>query len=165
MAKTILIPIDFKVESLITLKLALSDSSLFEDDHEFSKVNIVLIYAEYQSDSITDLLFYSAYKTIQRLKTPEFNDAISIIQNRYKTVINSISIELFHGCNSNAFENWVKSKNIDLSYIPKSYLFKPIKNGFNPIPFIKKSKLQYKEMDWELNSTDSNSNYINTLFI
>jgi len=51
MPKTILIPIDFRVASLNTLKYALERSS-------GSPHRVILIYAEYLEDSITELLFY-----------------------------------------------------------------------------------------------------------
>jgi hypothetical protein len=60
-----------------------------------------------------------------------------------------INIEFFHGYGSNAFKSFVEGQKIDIIFIPKNYTLKPLKNGFDPIPIIKKSKLPYHEMGWE----------------
>lgn len=157
MAKTILIPIDFKIESLNTLKLTLSSI-------KNQQVNVVLMYAEDLTDSITGLLFYNPKKAIKSLLSSEFEEAISIIKNRYETMIDSISIELFHGYNANAFKNFVEAKKIDSIYLPKSYSLRLPTNGFNPIPLIKKSKLPYQEIGWETSTYTSEQVQLNALF-
>jgi hypothetical protein len=157
MAKTILIPIDFKIESLNTLKLALNS---LKSEH----TNVVLMYTEYLTDSITELLFYSPKKIIKSLKSPEFEEAISIIKNRYETMIDSIDIKLFHGYNVNAFKIFVEAKKIDTIYIPKNYSLRTSQNGFNPIPLIKKSKLPYQEIEWETSTYTSEQVQLNALF-
>lgn len=141
MAKTILIPTDFCVESLNTLRLALRH---YEDE----SVNVVLMYAEELSDSITELLFYNPEKTIKNLKTAEFDEALSIIKNRYETIINSVSYEVFNGHNTNAMSSFIESKAVDMIFIPKSYRFHFPKNGFNPTSLIKKTKLPFQEIEW-----------------
>jgi hypothetical protein len=157
MATKILIPTDFHVESLNTLKLAVN---LIEAD----KVDVVLMYAENLSSSITELLFYNPKKIIESLKTSEFEEAISILKNRYETSINSISYEVFHGYRVAALEYFIESKDIDLIYLPKTYKLKMPKNGFDPIPMIKKSNLTYKELNWEVGHHTSEEVQLNTLF-
>ncbi len=142
MAKTILIPIDFNPESLNTLKLALKENSI-------SEVDIILMYSEYLTDSITDLLFYSADRIIQSHMTSDFEETISILKNRYETSIKSIKIELFHGYNTTSFKNFIEAKQIDTIYIPKKYTLKLKKKGFNPLPFIKKSGVSVQEIEWD----------------
>lgn len=148
MTKTILIPIDFNPESLNTLKLALKENSI-------SEVDIILMYSEYLTDSITDLLFYSADRIIQSHITFDFEETISILKNRYETSIKSIKIELFHGHNTNSFKNFIAAKQIDTIYIPKKYTLKLKKNGFNPVPFIKKSGVPVQEIEWDSNFFNS----------
>jgi len=147
MSKKILIPIDFNVESLNTLRRAL-------DGQGDNQVEVVLLYAEYPPDSITELLFYSSTKRCKQLITPNFQEALNILKNRYERNIISISLEIFHGYGRPAFKNFVEGHRIDSIYIPKSYVLKPLKNGFNPIPIIKKTKHQYHEIDWEINQDD-----------
>lgn len=146
MHKRILIPIDFHVESLNTLKLALEQNSS-------GTVNVTLMYAEYLSGSITDLLFYSSSEIISSLNNPEFEEAISILNNKYPRVITGIRIELFHGFLYNAFKNFTNAHRIDEIYVPKSYALKIKRKGFDPMPLIRKSPLPVREMHWENNGT------------
>jgi hypothetical protein len=157
MKRTILIPIDFKIESLNTLKLALNS---IKDEH----TEVVLMYAEYLTDSITELLFYTPKKTIKSLISPEFEEAISIIRNRYETTILSIEIKVFHGYTVNAFREFIEARKIETVYIPKSYSLRISENGFDPIPLIKKSKLPYQEIGWETNTYASEQIQLNALF-
>lgn len=158
MTNTILVPIDFSVESLNTLKIAL-------EQHKHDKVNVVLMYAENQNDSITELLFYSAEKTIQSLLNTTFNDALTILKNSYESSIQSFKIKIFHGQHANAFANFAEVNKIDLVYIPKSYRLQLKKRGFDPLPLIKKSKIQFKEVAWSFGNKSSNDHELNQLFI
>ena len=157
MVKKILIPTDFKIESLNTLKYSL-------EERKQEKSSVILMYSAYNSDSITDLLFYNPTKIVEALVNSNFNDAINIIKNTYETSIHSFKIELFHGLNLNAFLNFYESHGIDLVYLPKDYCLKPYKNGFDPIPLIKKSKVQYSEVAWTGDQGISNKDELNQLF-
>ena len=157
MIKKILIPIDFRIESLNTLKYALEDR---KQEHS----RIILMYSEYSSDSITDLLFYHPAKIIRSLSSSHFNDAIDIITNTYESCLHSYKIELFHGLNRNAFLNFYQAHGIDLVYLPKDYNLKPHKNGFDPIPLIKKSKVEYREVAWASDQNTTSTDELNQLF-
>lgn len=159
MAKTILIPTDFRVESLNTLKKTLSE-------HQHNDVlNIILIYSEYLSGSIVDMLFYSPYKSMSALIGPEFKQALSIIENRYHDKINSIKIEPFHSNNKSGLKNFIEANDVQEIYYPKSYNLKLSKSGFNPIPLLKKSKLPLFEIHWENDNNPSSEDNLATLFI
>ncbi|MES2616985.1 MAG: hypothetical protein V4613_03850 [Bacteroidota bacterium] len=157
MAKTILIPIDFSIESLNTLKLALE-----QNKHE--PLNVVLMYAETLSSSITELLFYSPGKTIQSLTSLQFNDAITIIKNTYESTLQLIRIELFHGFTKSALANFYEANKIDLVYLPMHYRLSIKKNAFDPIPLIKKSHIPYHEVSWNSNTRATNEDELNQLF-
>ena len=157
MVNKILIPIDFRVESLNTLKYCL-------EERKQEKSSILLMYSAYSSDSITELLFYKSAKIIEALVSSNFNDAINIIKNTYESSLHSFGIELFHGLNRNAFLNFYEANEIDLVYLPKDYCLKPYKNGFDPIPLIKKSKVQYKEVAWTRDHDVTNKDELNQLF-
>jgi hypothetical protein len=157
MVKKILIPSDFRIESLNTLKYAL-------EERKQEKLSIILMYSEFNKDSITDLLFYNPGKIIEALVSSHFNDAINIIKNTYESSLYSFKIVLFHGLNSNAFLNFYEAHKIDLVYLPKDYYLKPFKNGFDPIPLIKKSKVQYREVTWTSDHDRSNKDELNQLF-
>ena len=155
MPKKILIPIDFKVESLNTLKIALNEIT--------EEVEVVLMYSEYLSDSIIELLFYSPDDKRKSLNTLDFSEALSILTNRFESTLIKVDIEFFHGFNTKAFKNFAEGNKIDCIYIPKNYKLQLSKNGFDPIPLIHKSTLIFHEVEYQ-ESTDFSLNDISNLF-
>src|SRR5690606_24867388 len=125
--KTILVPIDFSVASLNTLKLALESSN---EKH----ISAVLIFSELLNDSISDLLFYKPRRIINALIGPEFKEALEILKNRYEGRLMDLQIKLFHGVNKNYLNNFLDANKITHIYIPKAYKLKTIKKSFDPIP-------------------------------
>ncbi|HMS71072.1 MAG TPA: hypothetical protein PKD18_23155 [Saprospiraceae bacterium] len=158
MQKRILIPTDFNVESLNTLKRALES---FDD----GEVEAVLFYSEYLSDSITDMLFYNPEKRLNELITPVFEEALTILVNRYEKLCLSVNIELFHYNNTTALQNFAEAREIDLIFVPKSYKLNPLKNGFDPIPAIKNSNIPLQEVSWENNAEEVYEDSLGYLFI
>lgn len=157
MIKKILIPIDFQVASLNTLKYALEANSNCQ-------IEVVLLYSEYLSSSITDLLFYSSTDTITHKFTDDFRDAVQIIKNRYSNMVNRVSIELFHGFTSKSLNNLLLENEVSEIYLPKSYRLRLQKNAFNSIPLLKKSKLPVFEIDWNGASLTSEKEQLVALF-
>ena len=157
MLKKILIPIDFKIESLNTLKYCL-------EERKKEKSSIILMYSAYNSDSITEVLFYNPVKIVEALISSNFKDAINIIKNTYESSFDSFKIELFHGLNTKALLNFYDAHGIDLVYLPKDYCLKPFKNGFDPIPLIKKSKVEFKEVAWTRENDLAYKDDLNQLF-
>lgn len=156
MAKTILIPTDFEVESLNTAKLLLTES------HE--QVNILLVYAEHLSDSIPDLVFYSQRKRIDSLMTHEFNEALAILRNRFSDKLGSLKLMLFHGRNRNAFENFVEANHIHEVHIPKTYTLKRTKDSIDIAPFVAQSNVEVHEHEWSSYGAGSTANQLHLLF-
>ena len=140
MKKTILITTDFSIESLLPVKHA----ALANPD---SQIEIILMYCCFTSNSITDLLFYSPESIIDQAMSFEFKEACVILENTYHSRI-KLSIEVFHGLNNSAFENFIAGKKITEAVILKNYKYKLEKNNFDPIPYIKKSHLSYEEVSW-----------------
>lgn len=157
MAINILIPIDFSVESLNTLKIAL-------EEHKNEQVKVTLIFTQHLSTSITDLLFHSKSKIIKSLAEKDFMDALNILKNTYESSLKDVKIELFHGSTANALNNFASAKNIDFIYIPQTYSFKLKNNAFDPLPLIKTSKLPFKEVTWTSDQRSADNNSINLLF-
>jgi len=157
MVKKILIPIDFKIESLNTLKYSL-------EERKQEKSSVILMCSAYNSDSISELLFYSPAKILESLISSNFNDAINIIKNTYESSLLSLKIELFHGLNVNAFLNFYDAQGIDLVYLPKHNCLKTYKNSFDPIPLIKKSKVKYREVAWISKPDQTDKDDLNQLF-
>ncbi len=147
MSKTILVPIDFRVASLNTLKIAL-------EPYSEEPIKVILMYAESLDDSITELLFYRSPKSISANITPEFKDALEIIMNRFEGKLQQISIEVFHGYNQSALSTFLESNKVDEIYVPKNYQLKTPKKAFNPIPLLRKSNYALNEVmienDFEL---------------
>jgi hypothetical protein len=48
--------------------------------------------------------------------------------------------------------------------LPKEYRLKLYKNGFDPIPLIKKSKVQYREVAWTSEHDLTENDHLNQLF-
>ncbi len=158
MAETILIPIDFRVASLNTLKLAL-------ESYGEEQVKVVLMYSETLDESITELLFYSPDKKIKDLHTPEFKEALEVIKNRFSgKLLGDITILLFHGHTAAAFNHFAKANNIDRVFIPKSYQLAPPRKAFDPTPLIRKSTVSFREMGWESNCNFTEHEQLITLF-
>lgn len=157
MAKTILVPIDFRVESLNTLKLILNQSTE-------NSIEVVLMYAEFLSDSISDLLFYSQEKIINARMKPEFRKAMEILKNRFENKIRRFEIEIFHGRNQNALERYMKAHKIDEIYIAKTYHLKITGQAFDPLPLLKKYQLPVYQIDWDQKLETSEEDHLNALF-
>lgn len=158
MHKTILVPTDFCVASLNTLRLAL------EKNQQGLSLKVVLMYAELLEDSIAELLFYSPEKRINVLKSIEFDEALSILKNRFENRIVEVSLELFHGYNHQAFKHFTDANGIDEIYIPKTYQFNLLSRGFNPMPIIKKSKLPIYELEWQYQGVCLENNQLHLIF-
>jgi hypothetical protein len=138
MNKVIMVPIDFKVESLHTLKLAL-------DRFEGQKLQIVLVYAEIPSSSIAELFFYNPYNTLKAQSNKAFTEGITVLKNRYESTISSIVFKVFNGSSASAFEVFADANKIDEIFLSKNYKLQMKNNGFDMTPLIKKSKLSYHE--------------------
>ncbi len=156
MTKNILIPIDFCVASLNTLKLVL-------EENRTQPVSIVLVYAEYLSDSEMDLLFYSPYKIIDKKSTDEFKEALEVLKNKYST-LNTIVIKLLHGNNSNYLENFLSANRISEIYLPKSYKLKLLKNAFDPTKLLQQSTVSVFEKDWKQHLNKTEQEHLIALF-
>lgn len=148
MTKTILIPIDFSVASLNMLKLAL-------EDMKSESIHVILMYSEFPSDSITDLLFYSETTIIYKKTTPNFTEALEVIKNRFEKTLLSINIKVFHAYNVKALEVFLKANRVDELYIPKKFKLAENNRAFDPVPLLREVDLPTKELEW------SEENFLN----
>jgi hypothetical protein len=157
MKKNILIPIDFKIDSLNTLKLAVQESGNDE-------IHAVLLYAGLLSNSFTDLLFYSTRDMIKSHVHPEFEQAISIIKNRFENNLKTFEIKTQHSNNIVSMRKFLTNNSIDEIYIPKSYRLETGANGFDPIPLLRESHYPLYEMDWKLQAHTQFKNQLDSIF-
>ncbi|RYU96587.1 universal stress protein [Emticicia agri] len=141
MQKTILIPIDFRVASLNTLKFALESST--GEPHK-----VILIYAEFLDDSITELLFYRPESKIASKITPEFKNAMEVLRNRFEYQIADLEIKLFHNRSRRGLRRFVENHQVDAIYIPKTYRLKMPKKAFDLVTIIRQTFSDFQEIDW-----------------
>jgi hypothetical protein len=157
MKRTILIPTDFSIESLIPVKQAALLSN-------YNEIEIVLMFCDLLPGSISDLLFYTPAKVIAQYSNKDFEEACSIIMNKYASKISSMRTEIFHGTSDAAFENFISGNKIDEVIFPKNYVLKEHRNGFNPLPYIKNSYLPCREVEWKVNNPHESAS-LSTLFL
>jgi hypothetical protein len=153
---TLIIPIDFKVASLLTLRYAL------EQETEFP-VRVILLHSTFLDDSISKLLFYSPSKLISNRMSNEFSEGIEILKNHFEGKIHSLHIRLLHSNNLSYFQNFTDQNLVSKIYIPKSYKLKTEGRDFNPIALFRKSGLPLIELQWE-NSQAGENEQLNLLF-
>ncbi|WP_037318749.1 hypothetical protein [Salegentibacter sp. Hel_I_6] len=141
--KNILIPTDFTVDSLELLKIAI------QNEPE-ERIRVTLVYGASLSNSICDLLFFSKSACLDKLREPNFCEALSIIQNKYSKKIHRIDTELFMSHSTAAFHNFLEGNAIDKVYVPlRDDILKVDKSkGFNLVPYLKKSNLETQEIDY-----------------
>lgn len=130
MAKNILVPLDFHVASLNTLKIALELNS----DEKFR----VTLCGKHFVNSISELLLYSPGKAIGALTTVDFMQALQTIKTRFEEVFEKVSLELFHGFLQNALSHFLTAREMDEIFIPKSYTLHTSREAFEPYSFFEK---------------------------
>jgi uncharacterized NAD(P)/FAD-binding protein YdhS len=146
MQKTLLIPIDFRVASLNTLKYALEKGS-------GEPYKVMLIYAEYLEDSITELLFYRPQSKIASKITPEFKNALEVLRNRFEYQIADLEIKLFHNRSRRGLRRFVENHQVDEIYITQTYRLKMPKKAFDLVSIIRQTFIDYQEIDWPQDHT------------
>jgi len=110
---TILIPTDFSINSLHLVKQAL-------ERRQGEQTDILLLYAHQLTDSITDLLFFSKTRTLRGLSNADFDEACSMLKNRYDGSLNSMRTDLFMGFTQQAFNRYLDSNKVGSIYLPEN---------------------------------------------
>lgn len=158
MRKTILIPTDFTVQSLNILKSVLSNN---EAENTF---DVILLHGLTLSDSIRDLLFFSKYKQIESLTTPEFEEAYEVIKNKYDSQISSLRIDLFTGYNVSAFNNYLEGNRVSEIFVSGKEPVFINKNSFNLNRFIEKCSIEATKIDAAFNTVFSENGKVSEVF-
>jgi hypothetical protein len=137
MRKKLIVPSNFSVESLLTVK------SLVENCSENYSYDIKLVHGYVLTSSITDLLFYSKSQVLNSFISDDFREACEILKNKYNSKIKTISTDLFTGESQNAFLNYLEAQGFDAYILPDNYVFKPKSNkSIDLFPLLKKSSLE-----------------------
>lgn len=156
MAKNILIPIDFCVASLNTLRLVL-------EENKTEEIHATLVFAEYLNDSELDLLFYSSERIIAKHMTNEFKEALEVLKNRY-TTLKEVDIKHLHGNNKAYAKNFLSANKINEIHLPKTYKLKITNQGFNPEAMLRKTYIPVFEKEWEQYLNKSEQEHLIALF-
>lgn len=137
MTKTILIATDFSLESLDILKKVLKKK---HDQSDENKYNILFVSGYDMGDSIRDLLFTTKGSILNKIRSKEFCDAYSIINNKYPDLINKITCDIFTGSFQRTFNNYVEAIQIDEAYYSNSKTKTLGKNQFDITDYLKKNR-------------------------
>lgn len=156
--KKILVPTDFRVASLHPLRLALE---LIEEP----AVDVVLLYCQTLDDSITELLFYSPTQIIRDLSTDDFNDAVSILRNRFEHKMGNLRIELFHGHAQHTFNTLLNTLSIESIFLCRSYPLHLGKRAFDPWPYIRKCPIPHYKIGTREYSVFPEEDKLENLFL
>jgi len=109
--KKIVIPTDFSVKSLNLVVDVIKK-------YPSSLLDIVLVHGYETSNSISDLLFFSKGKVLEKLQTSEFKKSCKLIQNTYQSRINSFKIDLITGDCRRYFNNYIEINAVDEVVLP-----------------------------------------------
>ena len=138
MTRTILIATDFSLESLDILKKVLKKK---HEQNDENKYNILFVAGYDMGDSIRDLLFTTKSYVFGKIRSKEFCDAYSIINNKYPNLINKITCDIFTGSFQRTFNNYMEAANVDEAYYSTSKSKNLSKNQFEITTYLKKNKM------------------------
>ena len=141
MVQRVLIPTDFTIESLNTVR------HLLNNDSSETTFDITLFFGFRLPNSTRELIFFSKSKLIYDVSNPRFEEACLRIKKDYVGQVNSLELDIFTGINKAAFQNYLEAKHIDKVYVPVKYQLKlPHKRSFNLLPFLYKSGIDVHEV-------------------
>lgn len=144
MRKTVVIPTDFSVESLNVLKTLLN-----EGDHLY-QYDIILLHGLRLSDSITDLMFMSRTKLINELSNPAFEEACTVIRNKFGSLINSIRKDIFTGMTQSAFDNYLEANQVHDIYVSAHNTYQlTSRRSFDILPFVYQSPAMIHQVTYQ----------------
>ncbi|MBL7851047.1 MAG: hypothetical protein JNN04_09110 [Cyclobacteriaceae bacterium] len=159
MARTLLIPTDFSIESLWLLKEALRPVQI-------GKVSIILLHCVYTSDSIVELLFFSRKELVDKLINEDFRDACKILRRKYTHHIESLRIEIFSGNTQRAFKDFLLANHIDEILLPHPFGLKNVhRDSFSPEPFIRNCHAVVTEVAWQPSEDIPEKNKLAAIFL
>lgn len=140
--RTILIPTDFTSVPLLLLKHAAT--------HFSGKLDVVFMYSTFLPSSITEILFYSPGKAIEKATNKEFTEGCSIIVNRYPDKIYNIRYDVLFGNTVNAFKSLTKANNVETILLPTDYRFSQKGSSFDPTRLITRGETDIRLIDLQL---------------
>ncbi|EDM44599.1 hypothetical protein SCB49_13545 [unidentified eubacterium SCB49] len=131
--RKILIPTDFTVESLQLAEYAVLN-------YPDTKLDITFVAGHKMPSSRWEVTHFNKREQIQKYLTPEFKEAKRSIILQHANTIENLTIELFTGTNSFAFQNFLEQMNAQDAIVPDvETLNCSNKKWFNTTKFIKKN--------------------------
>jgi len=152
--KTVLVPTDFKLESIKII-----DALVQHQQNE--TVNIIFVHAFKLSDSITDMLMLSRRSRDYENVSDEFYQQLNQVKAKYPTQINTIGIEYFYGSTVAAFKNFIEAFDVERIAYLKEYNFKPI-NKYSIDPKILTERAGCEVIQLNTLTVHASENLINT---
>jgi len=154
MGATILIPTDFNVSSLEPLKALLQ----FQDE---DSIHVLLVHGVYQSNSISDLLFFDQSDLKMELAGKEFLSKLNKLEKELKSKVASIQITFFSGFTQSSFEQFTETNKVDRIIIPYEIPFDwSHKKSMDILPFLHRSKIKKQLIAWDNNQYSNKSNQL-----
>ena len=139
--KKILIPTDFRKESLLLIEEA---ARVFSDD----QLDIVLGLGYRLPENRLEILSFKPQRFAAQEMSPEFKEQLKYIREKYPQKIRSVQVEFFCGSNTLAFENYLDMNDINRALIPADGFLKYEDVRFFGISkSIRKSSIQVEEID------------------
>lgn len=139
--KTILIPTDFKVESLNCI------SDLFKRVYP-ERLTIILVHMQEITDSIQELLMLSRRSTEYKYISPEFSKSLSLIKSNYADRLNRVHIEFFFGSTVAAFRNFLEANQVDSIVLLNDYDYDMLTDdSIDPVLLVNRSKAHVIHLD------------------
>lgn len=154
MGATILIPTDFNVSSLEPLKALLQ----FQNE---DSIHVLLVHGVYQSNSISDLLFFDQSDLKIELAGKEFLSKLHDLEKELKSKVASIRIAFFSGFTQSSFEQFTETNKVDRIIIPYEIPFDwSHKKSMDILPFLHRSKIRKQLIAWDNNQYSNKSNQL-----
>jgi hypothetical protein len=152
--KTVLVPTDFKLESIKII-----DALVQYQKNE--TLNIIFVHAFKLSDSITDMLMLSRRSRDYENVSDEFYQQINQAKAKYPSQINAIGIEYFYGSTVAAFKNFIEAFDVERIAYLKEYNFTPI-NKYSVDPKILTARAGCEVIQLNTLSVHASENLIDT---
>lgn len=125
MKKRLLIPSDFTIDSLFFVIQSIEQSTANE-------LEVILVYGNKSSTSITELLGISLEDQLKELHSEDFLKGCQMICHRYEDRKLHIYTDIIGTDNTNYLYNYLKGVRIDEVRLPSNYTFeKRTKNFFD----------------------------------
>lgn len=158
MGTTILIPTDFKLESLELLKTFIQ----FQEDEG---IEVILAHGIYLSNSISELLFFDESDLKLEMAGRTFLKQLNAVQDELGSKVSSIRVAFYYGFTQSSFEYFTEANRVTKMIIPDNMEFDSSnRKSMDILPFFRKSKITKELFSWDQNNSSfSVKSYQNAL--